>query len=232
MPSDCDFRNRVMTSPVRWMRPIGLLERSRVERYTQAVVETIREPLVVLTRDLRVWTANPSFYRSFQTSREETEDRLFGELGDRQWDIAELRRQLENVLTDDAAFEDFELEREFPKIGKRVMLLNGTRLRQASLADEFILLTIHDITERSEAEAALRTAEAKFGQSRDCRSRDRDHKSFDRLFQQAAHCLATRPLVNGRPLLGLCRNASRGLRRGLRRLAGRNAERGLERPSK
>jgi PAS domain S-box-containing protein len=141
---------------------VEILERSRVERYAQAVVETIREPLLVLTRDLRVRTANPSFYRSFADSPEATEGCFFCEVGNRQWDVPELRRLLEDVLVNNATFENFELEGDFPKIGKRVMLLNGRRLRQTGLADAFILLTIHDVTEQKQAEAALRIAEAKF----------------------------------------------------------------------
>jgi two-component system CheB/CheR fusion protein len=132
-----------------------ITERKRREQEVQAarefaesIVNTVREPLVVLTPDLRVRSASGSFYRAFQVAREETEGRLIYELGNRQWDIPQLRRLLDEVLPTDRQFEDFEVEHEFQTIGRRTMLLNARRVEEAQL----ILLAIEDTTERKRGE--------------------------------------------------------------------------------
>jgi two-component system, chemotaxis family, CheB/CheR fusion protein len=139
-----------------------ITERKKAEEEVQAarefaesIVDTVREPLLVLTPELKVRSANGSFYRDFQVSREETRDRPLYELGNGQWDIPDLRRVLEEVLPHDKKFSDFEVEHEFESIGRRTMLLNGRRLDHVQL----ILLAIEDITERKRAEAGLRASE-------------------------------------------------------------------------
>ena len=101
-----------------------------METIAQAIVETVREPLLVLNGDLRIRSANPSFYRTFQVLPEETEDRPLYELGDHQWDIPKLRMLLEHVLPQDDQLRDFEVKHDFPSIGHRTMLLNARRLHQ------------------------------------------------------------------------------------------------------
>jgi two-component system CheB/CheR fusion protein len=132
-----------------------ITERKRWEQETEAakefaedIVDTVREPLVVLTPKLSVHSANQSFYEAFQVSREETEGRLIYELGNRQWDVPQLRRLLGDVLPANRQFEDFEVEHEFEAIGRRTMLLNARRLGQEKL----ILLAIEDVTERKRNE--------------------------------------------------------------------------------
>ena len=90
-----------------------------------SIVDTIREPLVVLSGDLRVRRANRAFYRTFKVAPEHSEGRLIYELGDNQWDIPSLREQLEKVLPQNKEFEDFEVIHHFPSIGRKVMLLNA-----------------------------------------------------------------------------------------------------------
>lgn len=101
----------------------------------------------MLGSDLRVRSANDAFYETFSVERAETEGRLIFELGNRQWDIPELRRVLNDVLPHDNVFKRFEVEHDFESIGRRVMLLNGRRLDHVQL----ILLSIEDITERKRA---------------------------------------------------------------------------------
>ena len=132
-----------------------ITERKRSEQaahgakeYAESIVDTVREPLLVLTPDLKVQSANESFFRTFQVSREQTQDRPLYELGNRQWDIPQLRRLLDEVLPNDHQFNDFEVEHAFEGIGRRTMLLNGRRLDTAQL----ILLAIQDITERRRGE--------------------------------------------------------------------------------
>ena len=93
--------------------------------YAESILATVREPMLVLDRDLRVITANRSFYRVFQVEEEETENRLVYELGNGQWDIAELRTLLEDILPQNHHFDDFKIEHDFPAIGRKVMLLNA-----------------------------------------------------------------------------------------------------------
>ncbi|MEO3432790.1 chemotaxis protein CheB [Inquilinus sp. CAU 1745] len=124
--------------------------------YSEAIVSTIRQPLLVLNGDLRVQSANSAFYDQFDAIRGETEGRLVYELGNGQWDIPRLRELLQDVLTHDQAVVDFEVEHDFTDLGRRCMLLNARRMARNGGRGELILLAIEDITERSGAEAAAR----------------------------------------------------------------------------
>jgi two-component system CheB/CheR fusion protein len=126
--------------------------------YAEAIVETVREPLVVLDEDLRVVSANRSFYEIFQVEPGETEGRFIYELGNRQWDIPELRELLEKIIPEDTEFHDFEVDHDFPTIGRRIMLLNARRVTSREARTNFTLLAIEDITERKRAELELRQA--------------------------------------------------------------------------
>lgn len=123
--------------------------------YAEAIVETVREPLLLLNGDLHVRSANRSFYDTFQVSPEETENQLLYELGNRQWDIPRLREPLEEILPRNSLVHDFEVDHEFPTIGRRTMLLNARRLHREAAGGQMILLAIEDITERQRVEEAL-----------------------------------------------------------------------------
>lgn len=116
--------------------------------YTQAILDTVREPLMVLDEDLRVMSANRPFYETFKVNRENTEQKPIYELGDGQWNIPQLRKLLERILPEDKQFEDIEVTHDFPGIGRRVMLLNGRHILQDSQDTQRILLAIEDITHR------------------------------------------------------------------------------------
>ena len=120
--------------------------------YAQGIIQTLREPLLVLDSDLRVKTANPSFYRTFKVSPEQTENKLIYELGNGQWDIPKLRTLLRKILTEGRSIEDFEVEHVFPLIGHKVMLLNARRIYQEGVGTQLILLAIEDITEHRQTE--------------------------------------------------------------------------------
>src|SRR5215212_798249 len=131
-----------------------------IETYAQDIVDTVREPLLILDTTLRVQSGNRAFYQTFKVSAEETEDRLIYELGNGQWDIPDLRTLLEDIVPQSSVFNDFELEHTFPVIGRRVMLLNARKLRQGSHA-ELLVLAMEDVTERRRAEAEVaKTKEA------------------------------------------------------------------------
>ncbi|NPV60100.1 MAG: PAS domain-containing protein [Actinobacteria bacterium] len=125
-------------------------------QFSEAVVETVREPLVVLDPGLKVVKANRSFYRVFQVDAEETLGKPLYELGNRQWDIPELRRLLEDILPLNTSFEGFEVEHDFEHIGRRQMLLNARRIYRKGNRTETILLAIEDVTERRRAEERSR----------------------------------------------------------------------------
>jgi PAS domain S-box-containing protein len=135
------------------------LRENRALDYFQNIVETVREPLVVLDSDLRVQGASRSFYRTFSVTREETEGRLIYELGDRQWDIPSLRRLLEEILPERTEFDGFEVEHEFPRVGRRVILLNARQVVTEERSATMILLAIEDITDRKREEQILRESE-------------------------------------------------------------------------
>lgn len=123
--------------------------------YAESLVETLREPLIVLDRDLRVVSANRAFYRTFGVRPEETAHHLLYELGTNQWDIPALRTLLEDILPTHTAFDDFEVTHTFPSLGQRTILLNARRLEHEDNQLQLILLAMEDITARKQAEDAL-----------------------------------------------------------------------------
>src|SRR5438270_662714 len=130
-----------------------------IQTYAQNIVDTVREPLLILDTTLRVQSANRAFYQTFQVSPAETEARLIYELGNGQWDIPDLRRLLEDIVPKSSVFNDFELEHTFPIIGRRVMLLNARKL-EAGHHGELLVLAMEDVTARKRAEEALLKAGA------------------------------------------------------------------------
>jgi len=125
-----------------------------IENYAQNIVDTVREPLLILDATLRVRSANRAFYQTFHVSPAETEGRLIYELGNGQWDIPDLRTLLEDIVPKSSVFDDFEFEHTFPDIGRRVMLLNARKL-QAGQHGELLVLAMEDVTARRQAEEAL-----------------------------------------------------------------------------
>lgn len=125
-----------------------------IQSFAQNIVDTVREPLLILDPDLRVRSANRAFYRSFQVSPAQTEARLIYELGNGRWDIPALRTLLEDIIPTRSVFNDFELEHDFPLIGRKIMLLNARKLRAGDHSD-FLVLAIEDVTERRRAERLL-----------------------------------------------------------------------------
>jgi len=135
--------------------------------YAANIVATVREPLLVLDADLRVISANRSFYQNFHVDPEQTEGRLVYELGDRQWNIPKLRELLEDILPKATALSDFEVEHDFESIGHRVMLLNARQIFTETNTAQMVLLAIEDITERKQVEEALRQSEQELQKHRD-----------------------------------------------------------------
>ena len=126
--------------------------------YAQNIVNTVREPLVVLDDKFRVISANRSFYRTFKVTPEMSENTMLFDLGNRQWNIPKLRELLEEVLPEKTSIEDFEVEHDFPAIGQKTMLMNARRIRSKTGATHMILLAIEDITERKRVKDELRDA--------------------------------------------------------------------------
>jgi two-component system CheB/CheR fusion protein len=112
----------------------------------QRIVDTVREPLIILDGDLKVISAGRSFYQTFQVKPEETVGRYFFDLDDRQWNIPRLRELIETVLPKDTSFEDIEVEHDFPVIGHRRMLLNARRIPGETGRAQLILLAMEDVT--------------------------------------------------------------------------------------
>jgi len=120
-------------------------------KLAHAILDTVREPLVILDQDLRVVAASQSFYLTFKVKADHAEGKLLYDLGDGQWDIPKLRVLLEKILPEQGAMENYEVEHDFPSIGRRTMLLNA---RNVSYRDyragshSTILLGIEDITDK------------------------------------------------------------------------------------
>jgi two-component system CheB/CheR fusion protein len=126
--------------------------------YAESIINTVREPLIVLDQDLRVVSVSRSFYDFFKVKPEDTIGQLIYDLGDKQWDIPKLRELLENILPKKTTFDDYEVEHDFVTIGRRIMLLNARQIEQTRGKKRIILLAIEDITQRKEVEDGLEKA--------------------------------------------------------------------------
>ncbi|MCX6167716.1 MAG: ATP-binding protein [Ignavibacteriales bacterium] len=126
-----------------------------VSEFAENIINTVREPLLLLDRELRVVKASHSFFDFFKVSTDETIGTLIYDLGNRQWNIPKLRELLETILPEKTTFDNYEVEHDFSTIGKRIMLLNARKIHRGSEKEQIILLAIEDITERKRIEAGL-----------------------------------------------------------------------------
>jgi hypothetical protein len=127
--------------------------------YIRTVVDTATDPFLILDKDLRVLAANKSFYKLFQVDVKNTEYKHVSELGKGEWNIPALNVLLTGILPKNTFFNGFEVNREFPSIGKKIMLLNGRRIYKEGEASNMfppiILLTMVDITQMTIIAAEL-----------------------------------------------------------------------------
>jgi two-component system CheB/CheR fusion protein len=133
-----------LTDTTEQIQAISAIQDAR--EFAESIVDTLPEPLVVLDSALKVVSVNRAFYQYFRVTPEETVGRQIHELGNRQWDIPELRESLANILPHNRAIEGFEVDHDFPVIGKRKLLLDARRITGRTGETQTILLTINDVT--------------------------------------------------------------------------------------
>ncbi len=141
---------------------IDITEHRRAEQeirqahaYAESIVETLRESLVVMDAQQKVKTVNLTFYKTFKVTPEETINKFIFDIGNRQWNIPKLRKLLEEIIPKNTYFNDFEVDHEFPTIGRRTMLLNARQIHQIDTNKQLILLAIEDITDEKKLESQL-----------------------------------------------------------------------------
>jgi len=117
--------------------------------YIRTVVDVVRDPVLILNKDLHVMAANESFYKVFQVEAKDTEQKIVYDLGNGQWDIPALRILLEDILPENTFFKGFEVVHKFPIIGPKVMILNARQIyvKDDGTFPQIILLAIEDVTE-------------------------------------------------------------------------------------
>ncbi len=132
------------------MQPTGFREQftaiADAWAIAQGIVDTVREPVLVLDKELRVIAASRSFYSAFKVKPEDTQGRLLYALGDGQWDIPRLRVLLEKIVPEKGVMEGYEVEHEFPSLGYRTMRLNARQVFYKGGTDTTILLGMEDVT--------------------------------------------------------------------------------------
>ncbi len=134
--------------------------------YAEGIINTIRDPLIILDKELRVKRATDGFYTKFNVTEKETEGQYFYKLGNHQWNIPDLLTRLENVINEKTAFSGFEVAHVFPDIGRKVMYLNACQLPKVH-GEQVILLAIEDITDKRKVEEGLAEVEKLFKESRE-----------------------------------------------------------------
>jgi two-component system CheB/CheR fusion protein len=127
-----------------------LAEAEAARGFAEAIVATVREPLLILSADLRVKSANQSYYSLFRTTPASCQGRFIYDVIDRAWDLPPLRELLEKILPKKSTFQDFRIEHDFPGIGRKTLLLNARRLAPEAGQPPLILLALEDVTARPE----------------------------------------------------------------------------------
>lgn len=120
--------------------------------YIKTVVDVLREPVLLLDKDLKVLAANEAFYSLFQVKPANTEGQIVYELGNGQWNIEALRKLLEDILPKDTFFKGFEVEHEFQFIGQKTIILNARHIhakdpKGLDLFPSLIMLAMEDVTD-------------------------------------------------------------------------------------
>ena len=137
-----------------------LIIQDRLE-YAESIITTVRQPLIVLDWELKVVSANKSFYDTFKLKPDETVGRFLYGLGARQWDIPDLRKLLNEILPQHKVISNFQVEHNFSGIGKRVVFFNAEWIPRETIRPQLILLAIEDVTEQKRLEASLRDSQFK-----------------------------------------------------------------------
>lgn len=136
------------SSFIRDVQKMTISELIELYAYAEAIVETVREPLIILDHNFQVKSVNKGFRKTFRVRVDETVGHNFFELGNGQWDIPQLRRLLRDILPKDRVFENYEVRHVFPNIGKKIMILNARTVVLAEYRTALILVAIEDITEK------------------------------------------------------------------------------------
>lgn len=147
--------NKYINAQEQDLEPIGsdFFERLWEESWTyiKTIVDVVREPVLILDKNFCVMAANEPFYKAFQVKQKDTEGKIIYDLGNKQWDIPDLKKLLEDILPDNTFFKGFEVTHDFPIIGKKVMILNARRIYREDKGSvkcpPIILLAIEDVTD-------------------------------------------------------------------------------------
>lgn len=134
------------------IRSMSVGELVEIYAYAEAIIETVRDPLVVLDKKLHVMTVNKAFFDFFQVTKENTYGKYIYDLNGGEWNVPELKKLLEDILPRNSHFNDYEVRHNFNKLGPKIMLLNARRVVLEENKTKLILLTIEDITEQKENE--------------------------------------------------------------------------------
>lgn len=124
--------------------------------YIKTVVDTVREPFLILDENLQILSANKTFYAFFQVTQQETEGKPVYDLGNGQWSAPKLRILLEDILPKNTHFEDFKVEHDFPRIGHKIMMLNARQIYTTNVDKPIMLLAMEDITKQKMLEEQLK----------------------------------------------------------------------------
>jgi len=135
---------------------------ANVQICTESILATLRGPFIVLSSDLRVISANPSFYETFQLTPEETEGRLIFSVDSNQWDIPALRELLEEIIPRNTRIHNFEVDHPFPRIGQKKVLLNARRIYRGVQGTDKILLSFEVIDDAKKTAEALKSSETRY----------------------------------------------------------------------
>jgi PAS domain S-box-containing protein len=141
---------------------LGMLRIKEAREYAEAIVETVRVPLIVLSKDLRVVTANEAYYRNFGVTPDALENKSFYELQNGLWNIPRLREQLDDILSKNAVLNVFEVAYDEAGVDSRILFVNARTVMSKDPDAHMILLAIDDITSRRQAEVALRESEKRY----------------------------------------------------------------------